>query len=217
MKQRMIHLFSNKTALISLAAGILLVIAAILIFSAPRSSAQEALPTSTPTDEAPNELTLRYGHEVAGIIEGFEVSAHTVKMYTNEDNHAKMYTGPYLDYIDGYYMSFDDTTLWPIVAQATVTKVRVVEYSDEKIRVLACVTEQKIDLNSKGDLVDQEKVNVINGAYVFIKENGIWKVGSFLDMAHPESAKLEYAMMDDDLKEITGDFKSLSGLYCSGE
>jgi len=164
--------------------------------------------------EAPDELTVKYGDEVSVIIKNFEIAGHTVKMYRDPAYHAWVYTGPYLDYIDGYYLSFDESTLWPIVSQAAVTKIKVVEYSSEKIRALACVTEEKLDLNSKGKLIAQEPVSVVNGADVFLNVEGVWKLANFFDMSKPESAKLEYGMMDDELRQITGDYHSLTGMDC---
>jgi hypothetical protein len=196
-------------AFIVLAAAIALVV--ISHSTAPSAATNQ---TPTPSVESPDALTTQYGAEVSSIIEQFEVDGHTIKMYRDPSYHAEVYTGPYLEYIDGYYLSFDESTLWPIVSQATVTKVKVIEYSGEKIRALACVTEEKLDLNYKGKLIAQEPVSTINGAYVFVKADGVWKLANFFDMSKPESAKLEYAMMDDDLRQITGDYESLTGMDC---
>jgi hypothetical protein len=77
------------------------------------------------------------------------------------------------------------------------------------------VTEQKLNLDSKSRLISQQQLSYINGAYVFLNEDGMWKLASFLDMSDPDTARLEYSMMDDELKEITGSFSSLTGLTCS--
>jgi len=188
--------------------------AVVFLYLHPTEKSNDPSVASTPTMEPPSELSRTYGNEVSRIIESFEIDGHTVKMYQDESYHAEVYIGPYLEYIDGYYMSFDETTPWPIVSKANVTSIAVVEYSGEKIRALACVTEQKLDLDSKSKLIGQEPVNYINGAYVFINVDGTWKLASFLDMSDAETAKLEYSMMDDELKEITGSFNSLTGMTC---
>lgn len=196
-------------ALIALTGIILLIVLA-------HSAATVATSSTTPTavTETLDELTSQYGDEVSAIIEDFEIDGHTVKMYRDTAYHTEVYTGPYVDYIDSYYLSFDESTLWPIVSQAAVTKIKVVEYSSGKIRALACVTEEKLDLDYKGKLIAQEPVSVVNGAYVFLKVDGIWKLANFFDMAKPETAKLEYSMMDDELRQITGDYYSLTGMDC---
>jgi hypothetical protein len=208
-------IIAKKKIVFPAAAAVVLALAAgLFVLTRPAAPAAETDATATPISATPDPLTAEHGAEISDLIETFELGAHTDKMYKDASWHAVWYTGPYLDYIDGYYMSFDDTTLWPIVSQATVTRVKVVEYSADKIRALACVTEVKLDLNSRSKLVAQEPLEVVNGAYVFVKVDGAWKLASFLDMAHPETAKLEYAMMDDELKTLTGDFASLSGLDC---
>ena len=189
--------------------------AVVVLYLNPDVSATESAITSTPTMQPPGELSQLYGNEVSQIIEDFEIDGHTVKMYQSEAYHAEIYTGPYLEYINGYYLSFNETTPWPIVSEASVTRIIVAEYSAEKIRALACVTEQKLDLDSKSKLIGQEPVSYINGAYVFLKEDGRWKLASYLDMSDTDTARLEYSMMDDELKEITGSFSSLTGLSCS--
>ncbi len=194
--------------------GLFLVAVVFLYLHSTEKSSDPSV-TSTPTMEPPGELSRTYGNEVSRIIESFEIDGRTVKMYQDESYHAEVYTGPYLEYIDGYYMSFDETTPWPIVSEANVTSIAVVEYSAEKIRALACVTEQILDLDSKSKLIVQEPVNYINGAYVFLNIEGTWKLASFLDMFDTEIARREYSMMDDELKEITGSFNSLTGMTCS--
>jgi hypothetical protein len=190
--------------------------ALITLIFVSHSSSQESTPnlTPTPTVETTDELTAQYGDEVSAIIENFEIDGHTLKMYRDPSYHTEVYTGPYLEYIDGYYLSFDESTLCPIVSQAAVTKIKVVEYSDEKILALACVTEEKLDLNYEGKLIVQEPLSTVNGAYVFLKVDGVWKLANFFDMSNPETAKLEYGMMEDDLRQITGDYASLTGMDC---
>jgi hypothetical protein len=186
----------------------------VVLYLHPVSKTPELEITPTPTLLPPSELSQLHGNEVSQIIEAFEVDGHTVKMYQDEAYHAEVYTGPYLEYINGYYLSFNETTPWPIVSEASVTRIIVVEYSAEKIRALACVTEQKLDLDSESKLIGQEPISYINGAYVFLKEDGKWKLASFLDISDTETARLEYSVMDDELKEITGSFSSLTGLTC---
>jgi hypothetical protein len=207
------HRRMTQVGLLSLF-GLFLVVV-VLLYLHPIEKSGDTSVTSTPTMEPPSELSRTYGNEVSRIIENFEIDGHTVKMYQDESYHAAVYTGPYLDYINGYYMSFDDTTPWPIVSEATVTSITVVEYSAEKIRALACVTEQKLDLDSKSKLIGQEPVNYINGAYVFLNVDGAWKLASYMDMSDTELARLEYSMMDEELQEITGSFNSLTGMVCS--
>jgi hypothetical protein len=190
----------------------LFIVAAVILCLNPFE--KNAKTSITTTMESPGELSRTYGSEVSRIVENYEVDGHTIKMYQDESYHAEVYTGPYLEYIDGYYLSFDNSTPWPIVSEAEVTSITVVEYSAQKIRALACVTEQKLNLDSKSKLISQEPVNYINGAYVFLNVDGKWKLANFLDMSDTEMARIEYSMMDDALKEITGSFKSITGMNC---
>lgn len=218
MKQKMDSLLTwaaeHKKHLLPVALILLAALVTVIFVNHSSNPVSAPDPTPTPTAESADELTAQYGDEVSAIIENFEIDGHTVKMYRDPSYHAEVYTGPYLDYIDGYYLSFDESTLWPIVAQATVTKIKVVEYSGEKIRALACVSEEKLDLDYKGKLIAQEPASIVNGAYVFLKVDGVWKLANFFDMSNRESAKLEYGMMEDDLRQITGDYASLTGMDC---
>ena len=208
---------THKKTLLTAAWIVLAGIPLLIVLAHSAAPAATPTPTLTAATPTPDALSAKYGSEVSAIIEDFEIAGHTVKMYRDPAYHAEVYTGPYLDYIDGYYLSFDESTLWPIVSQATVTKIKVVEYSSEKIRALACVTEEKLDLDFKGKLIAQEPVSVVNGAYVFLKVDGVWKLANFFDMSKPESAKLEYGMMDDALRQITGDYYSLTGMDCDSD
>jgi hypothetical protein len=215
MKVLHVDFFSHKKMNGSILILLAVALGGVLVScSSTPQPVQTSAVTSTPTPLSSDDLTSKYGDEVKGIIETFELAGHTVKMYKNVDYRSTVFTGPYLDYINSYYLSFDESSTWTIVSQATVTTIKVIEYSDAKIRAAACVTEQKLDLNQKGKLLKQEPPVSFKGAYVFTKTDGSWKLASFLDMTQTETAKLEYGMMDADLKTITGDFESLNSITC---
>jgi hypothetical protein len=147
-------------------------------------------------------------------IETFEVSAHTINVYRSAEKRASLYTGTYLQEWDDYFYSLDGTNNWTIVSQSTVSKVKIVSSSTEKIIALACVNDSELSVDPAGKLLKQLPAESFAGAYVFVNTAGTWKIGSFINVSEASSARKIYQAMPSDLQELSGPLSDLLKITC---
>ena len=152
---------------------------------------------------------------VKTLIENFEVNAHTINTYRSADKRAAYYTGTYLDEWNEYFSSLDGTNNWTIVSQSSISKVKIVSSSVEKIIALACVNNSELSVDQDGKLLKQLPLDSFAGAYVFVPSGSAWKVANFLDVSDSNSARQTYASSPADLQELSGAISKLLQISCN--
>src|SRR5574341_2048391 len=110
---------------------------------------------ATATAERENFLTASYGAEGRAVVENFETKWFTFESHKNPSIQSELATGPFLDYF-GFVrrgQSIYDEPSWLDTKSATVTHVWVIEYSPERFKVVAHVTELIDEVTPKGDFI----------------------------------------------------------------
>jgi len=182
---------------------------ALLFLGMEKQKAQVDQETATLTDQ--------HGKEVQTIIETYEVAAHNINTYQSADRRASIFSGTFLDELNQYFSTPDQPTAWTIVTQANVTQVKVLSYSSSEIIVLACVSDQELELNDQGKLVKQLPSASFGAAYVFVHADANWKLGNYLNVTDPKSARTIYAAMAQDLQQLSGPVDPLLNISCKNK
>jgi hypothetical protein len=188
--------------------GILL---AIPIFFVIRHLRETAIQTAI------TQATDAHGDEVGAIIAEFEIAGHNLNVYKNADERAAAYTGDSLQAISQSEASANADTVWTVVTQAHVTDTRVIEYSANKIRAVACVSEDQLQLNDKGKLLKQLGTKNFMGAYVMVNENGVWKQADYLDVTDATMAQSQYKKMSAAEQTAIGSLTYLLDFRCDSQ
>lgn len=200
---------------VCLAAGILLVATLILIITRQENSTEEAKNTlspsglysaATPADEK--------GTTVQILIKNYELKGHSINTFRSQEKRAEIYTGAFLTEWNDYYAALDGTNNWTIVSEANVTRLKILEYSDEKITALACLSENELELDQKGKLVRQLPAVNFAGAYIFVYTEKTWKLANFINVSDPARARSIYAALPQELQQLSGSIGPLLQISC---
>lgn len=151
---------------------------------------------------------------VKSLVEKFEVNSHTINVYRSTDKREEIYTGTYLKEWNDYFDSLNGNNNWTIVSESIVSKIKVVHSTEEKIIALACVTDSELSVDQAGKLLRQLPAESFTGAYVFVKIQGNWKIGSFVNISDSTAARKTYNAMPSDLQELNGPLSDLLNISC---
>jgi hypothetical protein len=168
----------------------------------------------TQVDQETTALTEQHGKEVQTLIETYEVAAHNINTYQSADRRAGIFSGTFLDELNQYFSTLTRPATWTIVTQAGVTQIKVLDYSPAKIIALACVSDQELELNDQGKLVKQLPAASFAAAYVFVFADASWKLGNYLNVTDPKSARTTYAAMTEELQQLSGPVDPLLNIDC---
>jgi hypothetical protein len=159
------------------------------------------------TKDVEASLTEIHGARVSDAIENFEMRWSSLNAHKNPDIQSEIATGSFLDYF-GYARqgsALFDEPFWLIVKSATVESVRVLDYSPEHFKAVACVTELIDETDTQGVFKEALPPREFRGIYVFVHENDTWKLSGFFDITHPKDSARDWDYASDWLKEIIGD------------
>lgn len=168
------------------------------------------------TAEAERSLTTKYGGEVGSAVENFEVKWSALESIRNPSIQAEVTTGPHLDYFgnarlgDAVYKE----PFWLITRSVTVTSVRVLEYTTERFRAIACITKSLDETNTEGVVQKSLSPYKFRGIYVFVKENNRWKLAAFFDTTDPKKTLRDWDFAPDWLKQVVGNLPDMVEKDC---
>jgi len=181
----------------------------------------KALPLTSTSKSAGNPstgVTLNADSQQAqSLIQNYEVNGHTINAYKNSTVRAAIYTGPLLAERDQVYESLDGTNDWIIVSAAAASPVKIVSKTDNKIIALACVSDSELELDSKGNLIQQLPTVSFAGAYVFVNIDKTWKLANFIDVTDPTKARLAYSKSSAELQALSGEVGPLLDISCAAK
>lgn len=170
-----------------------------------RRAALESLRVTATAEAA---LTATYGSEVSSIIENFELRWYSLEAYVEPSIQSEIATGPYLDHW-GYIHLGDivyNEPSWSVITFADVKRIRVLEYSPERLKAVASVSRVFNDITSEGEIIQSSRPSGLCGVYVFTYENNVWKLaGFFLTDGPPQDVERDWRDAPDWLKDIIGE------------
>lgn len=142
--------------------------------------------TSPATEENQGaQLNELYGTEVEDTIASFESQWLSLEAHLNPSLQSELATGPYLEAF-GYASQGQDLynePFWLVTTSASVQSIRVLEYNSERFKTVACVTSYGNRLTTDGEFIEQLSPYEFCGVYVFAREDNLWKLAGFFNMA----------------------------------
>lgn len=172
---------------------------------------------ATATSEAERFLTETYGREVQATIENFESGWLSLETHKNPGIESELATGPYLDYfgLARKGQAIYDEPSWLITKSATVTRVRVLEYSPERFKAVAHVIAMIDEITPKGEFKQSLPPNRSCGLYVFAREDGKWKLAAYFNATDLRYVDRDWREAPDWLRQIIGDLPSEAVSGCA--
>jgi hypothetical protein len=168
------------------------------------------------TAEAEESLTTTHGVEVGSAIESFEIKWSALESIRNPSIQSEVATGPFLDYFgnarhgDAIYQE----PFWLVTRSVTVTSVRVLEYTIEGFRAIACITKSLDETNTEGVVQKSLSPYKFRGIYVFVKDNNRWKLNAFFDTTDPKKSLRDWDYASDWLKQAVGNLSGMIDKDC---
>lgn len=163
---------------------------------------------TTPSDfqataEAERVLIVEHGSEVRSQIENFESRWFSLEAHLDPGIQSELATGPYLEYFGNARQgaSLYDEPFWLVTTAAVVGNLRVLEYSPERFKAVACSVETTDKMTTDGVFIESLPPLDICGVYVFVREDDKWKLAGFFNTADPR----DWNYAPNWLKEIIGD------------
>jgi hypothetical protein len=162
--------------------------------------------SSQATREAEIFLTEAYGAEVRDAIENVKAKWSSLEAYNNPSIQSELATEQYVSH-NGYASlgeAIYNWTSWYVVKSVTVTRVRVLEYSPERFKAVACITELVDKTTTEGVFIESLLPQEYQSVYVFVHEDDTWKLAGGFNISLPNVWRdWEYA--SDWLKETIGE------------
>jgi hypothetical protein len=162
-------------------------------------------------------LTREHGDEAREAVMYFEQNWLSLEMHKAPKTFiVELLSGPLLHSYTNPF-NFQDEVNWLIPSQTRVTNLRIVDYSDQMMKVIACLNQRIDKVDHLGTVIEQYPVRQIVKYYVFILDAGSWKVGYFLDFTDPKQALQDWDFLPNELKDVTGDINSFVYKSCKTE
>lgn len=159
-------------------------------------------------DEAEALLTIEHGDAAVAGVNHFEQTWFSLEMHKDPKPYLyELLTGPLLNYYVNQ-VHYQEDGDWLIPGQTDVLDLKVVDFNDQRMKVIACLNQGIIRVNRSGTVIERYPLRRIAKLYVLILDEGSWKVGNFIDITDPEQALQDWDFMSKDLKKIIGEIRS---------
>jgi len=170
--------------------------------------------TSLNVEEREVLLTKEHGETAREAVTHFEQTWLGLEMHKDPQTFIdELLTGPlFVSYMNRF--NFRDDVYWLIPSQTVITNLRVVDYSDQMMRVIACLDQGIDKVDPFGAVIEQYPVRKKVKYYVFMPDTSSWKVGSFLDFTDPKQALQDWDFLPQELKDVTGDINAIVYKSC---
>ena len=169
------------------------------------------------TEATERRLTAKHGVEAREAIERFENNWLSLPMYEDPESfYAMLLAGPMLEDHIGHYGFIEDKT-WSAPIYNKVISTRVLDYSDQQLKVIACIEDQMGEYDHTGNFLNINSIRTFTKYYVFIKDDGIWKLAGSIDLTFRHMAEQEWTYLPQEYQTLFGDFYSILDKDCFGD
>ena len=169
------------------------------------------------TEATERRLTAKHGVEAREAIERFEKNWGSMAMHENPGSiYEMLLTGPDLEYYQGHN-GYGEDKIWLLTIYYNLQKVRLIEYSDQQMKVIGCYEEQFGEFDHNGNLLKESGIGSKRRYYVFMKDDGIWKLAGSIDLTYRHMSENEWYYLPQEFKDLYGDFYSILDKDCFGD
>lgn len=150
------------------------------------------------------KLSVLYLDEAVMAIERFHVIFDSYEAHNNPDIYSQILTGRYLD----EYKRSNRSSLNSIIVTESleVNGLRILEYTDNRMRVIGCSTLLQARMNLTDELTIRAfRPRMVRWIYVFEREDSYWKVATHSYIGDADLIVENWSNVEDWRKEIIGD------------
>lgn len=136
------------------------------------------------TEDVAATLTATHGAEIREVVEQYATDWLSLAAPKNPTTQSRLATGEYL-WSWGYARmgaKVYDEPFWLITKSATVTNLRVLEYSPERFKAIASVEELTDKITPQEEFIESLPKHEYCRLYLFVREDDAWKVADLFDM-----------------------------------
>ncbi|MBA4385566.1 MAG: hypothetical protein C0410_12580 [Anaerolinea sp.] len=169
------------------------------------------------TERAEKTLTSNYKDIAIATVENFEESWLSPEMQKNPGTFLQdLLYGPQLEYWLNFIGNNSEISngRWSTPRQFLITNLRIVEYSEQRMGIIACVEWVTNETNQPESSLTIIPTIKSENYYLFINDKGTWKLANVIDITDPKQALQDWDYMNQKLKDITGDFPSVVYKNC---
>jgi hypothetical protein len=159
------------------------------------------------TQEVEMFLTEAHGAEVRGVIENFTTKWSSLEAHNDPSIQSDLATEPFLSSA-GYARlgeALYSRSSWLVTKSAVVESVRVLGYSPERFKAVACVTELVDKIMTDGVFIESLPPQENRIVYVFVREDDTWKLSGAFNVTYSEDTWRDWQYVSEQLKETIGD------------
>jgi hypothetical protein len=196
----------------------LLFLASLIFWITYSSEAKIVKQNHSATEQTELLLTKEHGDEAKKAVEEFESLWMSQEMINDKLSYYNtLLTDPILnDYISRHEIEFEADSE-ELAIDANVIDLRVIEYSSQKMKVIACVQETYGEFDKEFNLLSKNDPFEKTMFYVFIYTDFSWKVANIMDISNHHQAFEEWIYSSQASKEISGEFDQFAYKDCHGK
>lgn len=169
------------------------------------------------TQEIEAFLTREHGDEVRVVILHFEKTWFNFEMHKDPEPFMReLITGPLLEY---YLKQINnqDNDYWLIPGQIDIFGLKVVDYSEKSMKVIACLNQGTDKVTREGIITERYPIHQVVKLFILIRADGSWKFGNMIDMTDLKQALQDWDFLPQELKDISGEIDMLVYKNCYTE
>lgn len=156
--------------------------------------------------EAEKILTLAHRDEVVNAIEKFEIVWQSLDAYHNPPIQAVVATQ---EYVQAHGLEREDSHFkfgdWYVTKAAKVGETRVLEYSAERFKAIACIKRIIVTVSPDERVLEAESTLFTRILYVFVREDSEWKIATLYDVYLDDWAYRDWRNATEEQKTYIGE------------
>ena len=156
------------------------------------------------TVQAAEALTSVHGTEARQAIENYKQNVGSLEVWRNPDIRKELMTEKL--FLSSPPRDPDSSPYWLVIKSVNVDHVRVLEYSPDRFKAVACLTTVYEERNPSDEkLLDTYPASEHCAIYVFVSEEGNWKLAASFNTTDPNHIDRDWGFLPDWIKEEIGE------------
>ena len=157
------------------------------------------------TTQAAEALTSEHGAEASQVIESYKLKAGSLETWRDPNLLKELMTEQQFQALS-YLLEPDPESYWIVTQSVNVDHIRVVEYSPDRFKAVACLTA----IGEERDPTDERVLDSLLATeycaiYVFVSEERNWKLAASFETTDPGYIDRDWYFLPDWVKEEIGE------------
>lgn len=169
--------------LVKLSVPLLLLLSLLCVLAASARLSRAITTPAMATASLSMTLTARHGEEVKFAIERYETNWLSFEAHLNPGLQTRYATGYHLEYWGFARIGSGilNEPFWLVTRSAMVSRLRLLEYSEDRFKAIALAASTVDKLTLDGGLIETLPPQKTCRLYVFLNEDNVWKAVAVFD------------------------------------